>query len=215
MRKTWQRVALNLRAIEPLGDLLARAQACTLCHPHLPFPPRPVLRASATARILIVGQAPGRRVHETGIPWNDPSGDRLRAWLGLTQSQFYDQSRIAIVPAGLCYPGKGPHGDLPPRPECAPLWHPPLRAALTALELTLLVGAYAQHFYLGNRRKPSLAETVRAYRDYLPEFFPLPHPSPRNQRWFRDHPWLESDVLPAARARIKRILDRTRRHSPR
>jgi uracil-DNA glycosylase len=137
---------------ETLADLAARAQACTVCAEHLPHAPRPVLRVSSSARLLIVGQAPGRRVHETGIPWNDPSGDTLREWLGMTREQFYDASRIAIAPAGLCYPGTVKGSDLPPRPECAPLWHPLLRAAMPDIRLTLLIGAYAQAYYLGPRR---------------------------------------------------------------
>lgn len=189
-----------------LERLLAEIRACTVCAAHLPFPPRPVLRAGVTARLLIVGQAPGRKVHETGIPWNDPSGDRLRQWLGLTREQFYDESRIAIIPTGLCYPGKGPGGDLPPRPECAPLWHPRLRAWLPEVRLTLLIGAHAQAFYLGPRRKRTLAETVRAGREFGPDLVPLPHPSPRNLRWFRQHPWFASEVLPALRRQVQTLL---------
>jgi uracil-DNA glycosylase len=164
------------------------------------------LRASASARLLIVGQAPGTRVHETGIPWNDPSGNRLRRWLGMEREQFYDERQIAITPTGLCYPGKGPGGDLPPRSECAPLWHPPLRAALKEIRLTLLIGSYAQAYYLGSDCRKSLTETVRHWRDYLPKFFPLPHPSPRNMRWFKQHPWLEAEVLPALREQVAAVL---------
>jgi uracil-DNA glycosylase len=183
-----------------LDTLLAEIRACRLCEAHLPLGPRPILRASGTARLLIVGQAPGRRVHETGIPWNDPSGDRLRLWLQMSREQFYDERHIAIVPAGLCYPGSGPRGDAPPRPECAPLWHPRLRALMPKIELTLLIGQYAQAYYLGARRKKSLRETVQAYQTYLPEFLPLPHPSPRNQLWFKQNPWFEQEVIPALRA---------------
>lgn len=154
---------------------------------------------------MIVGQAPGRKVQETGIPWNDPSGDRLRDWLQLTKEEFYDESRIAIVPAGFCYPGKGKSGDLPPRPECAPLWHPPLRAALPKITLTLLVGSYAQEYYLGERRKETLSDTVRAYAEYLPEYLPLPHPSPRNRLWLRQRPWFEKEVLPVLRQHISAL----------
>ncbi len=179
-------------------QLLQEVRACRVCAEHLPLGPRPVLRASRTARLLIIGQAPGTRVHATGIPWNDPSGDRLRDWLQLDRDQFYDESRIAIIPMGLCYPGKGSSGDLPPRPECAPLWHDRLLQALPELRLRLLIGKYAQDYYLGTRRQ-SLAETVRQYRDYLPDYFPLPHPSPRNIRWFRTHPWFEAEVIPALR----------------
>ncbi|MFQ6017919.1 MAG: uracil-DNA glycosylase family protein, partial [Kiloniellaceae bacterium] len=156
-----------------LDALLREVRACRVCAAHLPLGPRPVLRARATARLLIVGQAPGTRVHETGIPWNDPSGDRLRAWLDLGRETFYDEARIAIVPMGFCYPGRNPRGgDNPPRPECAPLWHPPLLAALPKIALTLLVGTYAQAFYLGRRRKKTMTETVKAWRDYLPDFLP-------------------------------------------
>lgn len=172
----------------------------------MPLGPQPVLRASATARLLIVGQAPGTKVHATGIPWNDPSGDRLRDWLGLDRAQFYDEARIAIVPVGLCYPGRGKGGDSPPRPECAPLWHPPLRALMPDIGVTLLVGAYAQAYYLGLRRHKTLAETVAHWRDYLPQFIPLPHPSPRNRLWLRKHPWFEAEVVPAMRDRVQRLL---------
>ena len=189
-------------------ELLREARACRVCAAALPQEPKPILRVSAGARLLIVGQAPGRRVQETGIPWNDPSGDRLRAWLGLSREGFYDEKHVAIIPAGLCYPGTGSHGDLPPRPECAPLWHPRFRAALPHLRLTLVIGGYAQAYYLGKRRKPSLAETVRAWREYLPDYFPLPHPSPRNQRWFQDHPWLEAEIIPEVRRRVAAVLRR-------
>jgi uracil-DNA glycosylase len=193
-------------AVETFGELLARVQACTVCAASLPQPPRPILRASPTARLLIVGQAPGRRVHETGIPWNDPSGDLLRQWLRMTREAFYDVARIAIVPAGLCYPGTVRGSDLPPRPECAPLWHPPLRAAMPGIRLTLLIGAYAQAYYLGERRGRTLADTVHAWRDFAPDFFPLPHPSPRNRLWFKRHPWFEREVLPALCERVGAAL---------
>lgn len=155
---------------------------------------------------MIVGQAPGRRVQETGIPWNDPSGDRLRAWLGRSRDIFYDESRIALIPTGCCYPGTGAHGDLPPRPECAPWWPPRLRALLPQVRLTLLVGGHAQSCYLAKRRLDSLGATVRAFADYLPEFLPLPHPSPRNLYWFKRNPWLAAEVLPAARQRVAGVL---------
>lgn len=191
-----------------LDELLARVRACRLCESHLPLGPRPVVRAAATARLLIVGQAPGRRVHQTGIPWNDPSGDRLRQWLQLDRNAFYDEFRIAIIPTGLCYPGKAPGrgGDLPPRPECAPLWHPPLRALLPQLKLTLLIGSHAQGYYLGTRCGPTLADTVSRWRDFGPEFLPLPHPSPRNLNWFRHHPWFEAEVIPVLRNTVRTIL---------
>ena len=194
----------------PTGDLdtvIAEARACTLCADHLVLGPRPVLRARATARLLIVGQAPGTRVHETGIPWNDPSGERLRRWLDVDRDVFYDEGRIAIVPMGLCYPGRDPKGgDNPPRPECAPLWHPPLRALLPGIALTLLVGSYAQAFYLGAGRKRSMRETVRAWRDFHPDFLPMPHPSWRNTAWLRKNPWFESELIPELRERVREML---------
>jgi len=187
-----------------LRQVSAEARACQVCRKHLD--PRPVFRVGASARVLVVGQAPGRRVHETGIPWNDPSGDVLREWLAMDRDAFYDTSRIAIVPVGLCYPGTVDGADLPPPTRCAPLWQPRFRAALPRIELTLLVGSYAQRYYLGVRRKPSLTETVRAYRDYLPEFFPLPHPSWRNKGWLKANPWFATDVIPALRRRVKASL---------
>ncbi len=190
-----------------LERVLCAARACRVCAAELPLGPRPVLRARATARLLIVGQAPGVRVHETGVPWNDPSGDRLRAWLAVDREIFYDQDRIAIVPMGFCYPGRNPRGgDNPPRPECAPLWHPPLLAALPKVALTLLVGLYAQRRYLGNRRRANLTETVRAWADYGPATLPLPHPSWRNTAWLSRHPWFEADLVPELRARIHALL---------
>ncbi len=187
-------------------QLLAEVRACRMCEAHLPNPPKPVLRAWPTAHVLVVGQAPGRRVHESGIPWNDPSGELLREWLGVDRDVFYDERRIAIIPAGLCYPGTGESGDLPPRPECAPHWHPKLRAHLPAIRLTLLIGGYAQAYYLGLRRKKTLAETVRARDEYLPEFFPLPHPSPRNRLWMKKNAWFEREVLPQLRRRFRACL---------
>ncbi len=196
--------------VEPgagLEEVLRAARACRVCAGHLPLGPRPVLRAGPGARLLIVGQAPGTRVHETGIPWNDPSGERLRDWLAVDRDGFYDQSRIAIVPMGFCYPGRNPRGgDNPPRPECAPLWHTPLLAALPGIELTLLVGQYAQAHYLGKRRRATLTETVRAWADYEPGFLPLPHPSWRNTAWLKRNPWFEAELLPDLRARIHALL---------
>ncbi len=188
------------------NKLLREVRACRLCAGKLPHEPRPVLRAAETARLLIVGQAPGRRVHETGIPWNDPSGDLLREWLQLSREQFYDESLIAIIPTGLCYPGTANGSDLPPRPECAPHWHPRLLAALPDIQLTLLVGQYAQAYYLGSHRKRTLGETVAAWRDYAPEFLPLPHPSWRNRAWLKKNPWFETEVLPVLRRQTASIL---------
>jgi len=191
---------------QKLASLLREVRACDVCADHLPYPPKPILRAGVTAKILIVGQAPGRRVHETGIPWNDPSGDRLRDWMQVSRDTFYDEQRIAIIPTGLCYPGTGKGGDLPPCAECAPLWHPRLRAALPDIKLTLLVGSYAQAYYLGPRAQKTLTETVRHYGDYLPVVLPLPHPSPRNQMWLKRNPWFAAEVLPLLRERVAALL---------
>ncbi len=185
----------------PLLDLLAEIRACRHCEAQLPLGANPVLRASASAQLLIVGQAPGTRVHATGIPWNDPSGDRLREWMQVDRERFYDSDRIAIVPMGFCYPGKGRSGDLPPRPECAPLWHAPLMDRMPAVELVLLVGRYAQDYYLGRSRE-TLTERVRRWEDFAPRFLPLPHPSPRNTLWLRRNPWFEETVVPALRQRL-------------
>jgi uracil-DNA glycosylase len=189
-----------------LKSLIEEAKACRACDSVLPLGARPVFLVGAKARLMIVGQAPGRRVHETGIPWNDPSGDLLREWLQLDRDAFYDTSRISILPAGLCYPGTGPNGDAPPRPECAPRWHPRFRAALPRVKLTLLIGAYAQAYYLKNLKKKTLAATVQAWEEYFPEFFPLPHPSPRNRRWLKINPWFGETVIPELRRRVKPYL---------
>ncbi len=193
-----------------LEDLLAAVRGCRACEAHLPLGPRPVLSAGATARILVVGQAPGLRVHQTGVPWDDPSGDRLRAWMGVDKDAFYDESRIAIIPMGYCYPGRGNGGDMPPRRECATLWLDQLLARLPRIELTLLIGQYAQRHFLGSRRKRSLAETARAWKEYAPQYFPLPHASPRSQPWFQRHPWFERELLPVLRARINTLNHRQR-----
>ncbi|HVC62921.1 MAG TPA: uracil-DNA glycosylase family protein [Acetobacteraceae bacterium] len=185
---------------EALAEVAAAARACRVCSGFLPLGPRPVFRASATATLLIVGQAPGTKVHVTGVPWNDPSGDRLRRWLGMERDVFYDEARIAIVPMGLCYPGRLPHGgDAPPRPECAPLWRDRLVAAMPAIRLTLLVGMHALTHTLG---PGTMTERVRAFRAYLPAYFPLPHPSWRTTAWERRNPWFGADVLPALRQAV-------------
>lgn len=192
---------------ESLESLLDRVHACDICRNHLPLGPRPVVRISATAKILIIGQAPGTRVHETGVPWDDPSGERLRAWLGLDGERFYDVSRIAIMPTGFCYPGRDPKGgDLPPRPECAPTWHGPLREHLRSVQLTLLVGMHAQAHCLGARRKRSMTETVRAWQEYAPEIIPTPHPSWRTGIWVKKNPWFEADVVPEIRRRVADLV---------
>lgn len=186
------------------AETIARVRACTLCAAHLPLGPRPVFRVSPTARLLIIGQAPGTKVHETGVPWNDRSGDRLRQWMGLDRDSFYDESRIAIVPTGLCYPGRLPQGgDAPPRPECAKLWHPVLLDLLPAVELTLLVGSHAQAHVLGKRRRATMTETVQSFAEYLPRFLPLPHPSWRTTGWQRRNPWFDSELLPILRGKTR------------
>ena len=189
-----------------LDLLLQQIKACTICQEHLPMGTNPVVRASTTARILIIGQAPGIRVHRSGIPWDDPSGDRLRTWMDVDKDTFYDESKIAIVPMGFCYPGTGKGGDLPPRKECAPQWHHQLLQAMPNLELTLLIGTYAQKYYLKKRALKNLTTTVQHYTTYLPEYFPLVHPSPRNRYWVSRNPWFEAEVIPALRERIASIL---------
>jgi uracil-DNA glycosylase len=191
-----------------LEALLAAVRECRACEAYLPLGPRPVLRAGESARILIVGQAPGLRVHITGIPWDDPSGDRLRGWMGVDADAFYDESRIAIIPMGYCYPGRGSDGDLAPRRECATLWLDHLLARLPQVELTLLIGQHAQRHFLGSRRKASLAATAIAWREYAPQYIPLPHPSPRNRPWFKRHPWFEQELVPVLRARIEALSAR-------
>ena len=192
---------------ETLDELLAEVRVCAACADYLPLGPRPVLRAGTNARLLIVGQAPGTRVHESGIPWNDPSGERLRDWLALDRETFYDESRVAIVPMAFCYPGRHARGgDLPPRPECAPLWHKRISELLPSIELTLLVGQYAQAYYLGKRRGRTLTETVRAWRDYAPGTLPTPHPSWRVNGWLKKNPWFEAELVPELRARVRVLV---------
>jgi uracil-DNA glycosylase len=193
---------------ESLDRLLPRIRACRLCEAHLPLEPRPILRAAATARLLIVGQAPGTRAHDSGVPWNDASGIRLRHWLGLEREAFYDEREVAILPMGFCYPGKGASGDLPPRAECAATWHAPLLASLPKVQLTLLVGHYAQARFLGSERGKTLTDTVRAFREHLPRYFPLPHPSPRNQLWLKVNPWFEAELVPLLRQAVGAIIAR-------
>lgn len=188
-----------------LGELLTRIRACRICADELPRGPRPVVVANEAARVLIAGQAPGRRVHDTGIPWNDPSGDRLRTWLGVTREQFYEERDFALIPMGFCYPGRTAAGDAPPRPECAPAWQQELLSALPGIRLTLAVGRYSQAYHLGARARTSVTETVRAWREYG-EVIPLPHPSPRNIAWFGRNPWFEAEVVPDVRERVHRIV---------
>ena len=192
---------------DDLAAVAARAAACTVCAAELPLGPRPVFRVGAAARLMIVGQAPGTAVHETGIPWNDPSGRRLRAWLAIDDETFYDPDKVAIVPMGFCYPGRSPRGgDKPPTKQCAPLWHAALREHLPEIELTLLVGSYAQKYYLGKRARKTLTETVAAWADYLPDYLPTPHPSWRTIGWAKRNPWFEAEVLPGLRKRVAALV---------
>jgi uracil-DNA glycosylase len=193
--------------VSELTSLLQEVSACRLCDGALPLGPRPVVQLHSQARLLIVGQAPGTKVHATGVPFNDPSGNRLRDWLGVDRETFYDPTSIALMPTGFCYPGRAPRGgDLPPRKECAPRWHARLREHLPRVQLVLLVGQHAQAHYLGPRRQRTLSETVAAWQEYLPEFWPTPHPSWRVNHWLTKNPWFEADVLPALRRRVSAIL---------
>ena len=190
-----------------LTRLLREVRACQICSAHLPLGPRPVVQLASTARLLIIGQAPGSKVHQSGIPWSDASGDRLRDWLQMDRSVFYDKAQVAILPMGFCYPGAGEsRGDLPPRPECAPLWHERLLKHLPHLETTLLVGQYSQRHYLGTRRKASMTETVQAFSTYGPQFFPLPHPSWRSLIWMRKHAWFEQSVILELRKVVRKAI---------
>ena len=191
-----------------LDALLRDVRACALCSAHLPLGPRPIVQAGAGARLLIVGQAPGARAHASGIPWDDASGRRLREWLDVDAATFYDAQRIALLPMGFCYPGKAGSGDAPPRPECRATWHPRLLPLLPQVALTLLIGNHAQAHFLRAARKPTSGDTVQAWRDYLPRYLPLPHPSPRNIAWFKRNPWFEDEVLPELRERVRALLKR-------
>lgn len=189
-----------------LSSLLCEIRACTICDAHLPLGPRPVLQLGPEARVLIAGQAPGRKVHESGVPFDDPSGNRLREWLGVTPEVFYDPKQFALVPMGFCFPGTGRSGDLPPRPECAPAWRKQLLAHLRRVELTLVLGQYAQAYHFGKSRA-SLTELVQSWRTHWPHTVPLPHPSPRNNRWLSRNPWFEAEVLPPLRERVSELLN--------
>ena len=189
-----------------LSALIEEVKACTICSEHLPLGPRPVFQMHPKAKILIAGQAPGVRVHESGIPFNDPSGDRLRAWMGVTRDIFYDAEKIAILPMGFCYPGTGKSGDLPPRPECAEHWRKKLLEQLPNIELTLVIGGYAQDWHLGARQKENLTETVRAWKDYWPDTLVLPHPSPRNNIWLKKNPWFEAEIIPQLKRAVSKAL---------
>jgi uracil-DNA glycosylase len=190
-----------------LTQLLREVRACQFCSADLPLGPRPVLQLASSARLLIIGQAPGSKVHRSGVPWSDPSGERLRTWMKLDSAVFYDETKVAILPMGLCYPGAGDNrGDLPPRPECAPRWHKRLIKHLPHLQITLLVGQYAQRYYLGSQRKRSMTETISAFAEYGTQFFPLPHPSWRSIIWTRKNPWFERTVIPELRKAVQRAV---------
>ena len=191
-----------------LESLLTAVRACRVCEAHLPLGARPVLQAGATARILVVGQAPGAKVHASGVPWDDRSGERLRAWMGIDAGTFYDKTRIAILPMGYCYPGRAASGDLPPRRECAELWLDRLLAKLPGIELTLLIGQYAQAHFLGGKGHASVTATTRDWREHAPGIIPLPHPSPRNVAWFKANPWFDDELLPVLRRNVHQLVAR-------
>lgn len=189
-----------------MKSLLHEIKKCQVCAEQLALGPNPVVTAGRNSRIVVIGQAPGKIVHETGIPWNDKSGDNLRKWMGVDRETFYDTANFSLMPMGFCYPGRGKSGDLPPRPECAPLWHGQLLEQMAQVKLILLVGNYAQNFYLGKRTKRTLTETVQNFESYLPQYFPLPHPSPRNNIWQAKNPWFREEALPALKEKIRKIL---------
>ena len=191
-----------------VDSILADIRRCKFCEAHLPHPPRPVLQASPSARLVIIGQAPGSKVNESGVPWRDQSGNRLRDWTGLDDATFYDPSFVALIPIGFCYPGAGNGADLPPRPECAPLWHARLLTLLPKVRLMLLVGIHSQNYYLRDQAKATMTETVRAFAVYGPDLFPLPHPSWRSTGWMRRNPWFEAEALPALRLSVRSALAR-------
>jgi uracil-DNA glycosylase len=186
-------------------ELVRQVRACQICADVLPLGPRPVIQLSECSKILVVGQAPGRRVHETGLPFNDPSGDRLRDWMGITRDTFYNEQKLAILPMGFCYPGTGKSGDLPPRAECAPAWREALLARLKEIELTLVIGQYAHAWHLPDAGR-KLTDNVRQWRQYWPTLVPMPHPSPRNNLWLRRNPWFEQELVPALRERVAEVL---------
>lgn len=191
-----------------LEKLLKDVKACKVCEAHLPLGPKPVLRIHPDARILVSGQAPGIKVHQSGLSWNDRSGKKLREWMGVDDETFYDITKVAVLPKGFCYPGKAVRGDLPPRPECAELWFEQLLAHMPNIELVLVIGIHSQAYFLKGRQKKTMAETIDAWKEYMPTHLPLPHPSPRNIGWFKKHPWFEQEVVPVLRQEVQRILNK-------
>lgn len=189
-----------------MQKLLSDIKKCIICAEKLALGPNPVLSAQAESKVVIIGQAPGYIVHKTGIPWDDKSGERLRQWLNVDESTFYDPKEIGLIPMGFCYPGKGKTGDLPPRPECAPAWHDLLLKEMNKSKLTILIGTYAQAYYLKEKRKKTLTDTVKSYSEYLPDFFVLPHPSPRNNIWLKKNEWFEDDLLPVLKEKMNKAL---------
>lgn len=191
-----------------MQDLLHDIRNCSICKAHLPLGPRPVVTARSDSKIIIIGQAPGTKVHASGIPWDDASGKQLRKWLNVTVEEFYNEKNFAIIPMGFCYPGRGKGGDMPPRPECAPHWHEQLFKFMPNTEMILLIGMYAQKYYLKKEAKSTLTETVANYQDYLPNYFPLPHPSPRNRFWLTRNPWFEEEIVSELQKSVKTILQK-------
>ena len=190
-----------------MKKLINEITACTVCKNFLPYSPRPIFSVSKDSKILIIGQAPGQKVHDSGVPWDDQSGNELRRWLGIDKEHFYDTKLFGLMPMGFCYPGKSATGDLPPRPECAPLWHNQLLANMKSVKLILLIGQYSQKFYLGDKLRPTLTENVKNYREFLPKYLPLVHPSPRNKIWQKKNPWFELEVVPQLRKIVKKNLN--------
>lgn len=191
-----------------MKELLEKISACTLCTPHLELGPRPVLSAHQESKIVIIGQAPGTVVHKSGVPWEDKSGDNLRKWMGIDKDIFYNPNKVALIPMGFCYPGKGKSGDLPPRKECAPKWHQELFVKMKQIKLMVLVGKYAQDYYLKNYPNQNLTQRVKNFNDFLPKYFVLPHPSPRNNIWQAKNKWFQTDVIPTLQSSINEILDK-------
>lgn len=189
-----------------MKKLLEDIKSCMICKKYLPNPPRPVLQAGIHSKILIIGQAPGQKVQNSGIPWDDQSGNELRRWLGVSKQEFYDSSNFALVPMGFCYPGKGISGDLPPRPECAPRWHQPLLAEMKQIRLTILIGQYSQKYYLAEKFHPTLTENVKRFHEFLPLHLPLVHPSPRNKIWQKRNPWFETEVVPRLQKIVRELI---------